>query len=439
MRLLARAPLGVASLLAATCSGNVEPEVTISGVSPATAYNDEEVAVVIRGGPFRPVYDIDTGEGRATSQLGDFTAFLTPKSGSGAQVAIGSLRWVSPSELGAVLPKTVARGVYDVEVRDPRSRLARLEDGFESLGPDTVDPIVTISQPPAGTIVIGGSEVPVALHASDGAGRLTEVRWTVSWGDNVNPSEFCSLGLDRDVTCRFSFVAPRPMQPGQPLNINVSAKDSRDNVGLTVTTLSLGVTPVITTVAPREGPATGGTEIIVTGANFITGTKLLIGGVPAMLTGAGLDGTTTLRGRAPPHEPGFVPVAVRAGSVDVASGSFLYVGRPIVRAVSPSQGPVTGGTPVAIAGNYFREGATRIVFGTSDHVSEADLVCPKFVSVNRIEGYAPPGVGALSVYARDPVAGESQCPLAFTYLDDDSPDGAPPLAPPCQRGDGGTP
>src|SRR3954462_2249901 len=105
MRLLARAWLGVSSLMAATCSGTTEPDATISTVAPAAAYNNEEVALVISGGPFRPVYEIDTGAGRATTQLGAFTAFLTPVSTGNAQVAVQSLQWVSSSELAAVLPK----------------------------------------------------------------------------------------------------------------------------------------------------------------------------------------------------------------------------------------------------------------------------------------------------------------------------------------------
>src|SRR4051812_23266495 len=118
MRIPARARLGVASvaaLLAATCSGGTETEIDVSEVTPRLAYNNHKVDVVIQGGPFRPAYDIDTGDGRAATQLGAFTAYLSPR-GVGPRIAVESLRWLSNSALAAVLRAGAPPGVYDVEV-----------------------------------------------------------------------------------------------------------------------------------------------------------------------------------------------------------------------------------------------------------------------------------------------------------------------------------
>src|SRR3954451_17102522 len=101
----------------------------------------------------------------------------------------------------------------------------------------------------------------------------------VSTGDNTTTTGFCPLGpVGGDVACRFVFTAPRPLHPGQPLNVNISAKDAGNNWGKAVTTLSLGVAPVVTKVSPVEGSAAGGREIVVEGDNFIAGTQLVVGG-----------------------------------------------------------------------------------------------------------------------------------------------------------------
>src|SRR5436309_2777405 len=114
-----RARLGLATLFAFSCSGRAEPQVTIVAVTPSSAYSDVRINMVIQGGPFRPIYDIDTTSGKERAELGAFTAFLTPTSGVGPAAAAESLMWVSPSELDAILPKEILPGTYDVEVRDP--------------------------------------------------------------------------------------------------------------------------------------------------------------------------------------------------------------------------------------------------------------------------------------------------------------------------------
>lgn len=436
MRFLAAASLGVASLVAMACAGNTEQAVAISSVSPASAYNEEKVSIVIGGGPFRPVYDIDTGGGRATMELGSFTGFIASPLSADEPRPFDNLLWVTSSELLAVLPAGVPAGKYDVVVRDPRGLVARLADGFESRGPDTDKPIVTIIQPPERTIVLAGAKVPVAVLVADAPGRLKSIVWNAATGDAPTTIGFCPVGPMTDETmCRFTFPAPEPAQAGQSLVVSITATDSAGNVTHATRSLALSVPPTVTSVAPLEGPAAGGTKIVVTGANFVPGTQVLIDGVVATLMEDGLEAGRTLRAWTPAHEPGFVDVSVRAGSAEVvADDQFHYVGTPVVLAVGPAQGPVTGGTRVAIVGKNFREGATRILFGTSDGEIEAPLVCPKLISPSRIEGFTPRGSGAMSIYARDPIGGEGVLKDIFTFLEIDTPDVAPPPPPRCPEG-----
>jgi hypothetical protein len=453
MRIPERARLGVAAVTVAGiavvvggfaggavagCAGRTEAEVAIAAVTPASAYNDAKISLVIEGGPFRPVYDVDTIGGQEMTELGAFTAFLAPSSGSGSAFPADSLTWLSSSQLAAILPAGINPGPYDVKVRDPRGSLALLTGGFVSLGPDLTPPVVTIDEPVEGTIVNAGAEVPVAFNADDGLGFLSSMAWTVSSGD-FQLTDACPLAPNAHAaTCRFFFKVPKPTQNGQPLIVVVTAADTT-NLAQAQTTLGIGLAPLVETFAPFEGPAVGGTRIVVTGHNFIARTQVVVGGALLQPGGGTVMSEALIEGTTPAHDPGLSIVTVRTGAASVdAPGTFNFVGRPEVRAVTPSSGPLAGCTPITIVGKYFRENPmTSISFGSDTSVG-LPLACPSYVSGNRIEGFTPAGSGAVSVFASDPAGGVGELPLAFTYLDVDAPDASAvaPSACPC---DGGAP
>jgi hypothetical protein len=449
MKTPGRARLGVAALFAAGCAGSTEPKVTITDVTPAAAYSDATTSLVIHGGPFRPIYDIDTSGGHETLELGAFTAFIAPSDGFGVALPADQLMWLSTSELAATLPAGINAGSYDVEVRDPRGAVAMKKMGFVSLGPDQQSPTVTIDEPESGTIVASGAEVPVAFTADDGPGYLRSMVWKVATSEG-EMSGSCPVVLPvHRTTCRFLFVVPTPQQNGEPLSIVATVTDTGTSApAMAETTLAIGLPPIVQSFDPREGPAAGGTPITITGDHFIAGTEVLVGGAPLvpLVAGGGIVvSDTVIQGLAPSHDPGLVTVTVRTGSASVdASGKFSYVGRPEVRALTPTMGPIAGCTPVTIVGKYFREsevpGAplTSVVFG-SDPATGAPLQCASWKSDNRIEGLTPAGAGAVSVFAIDPVGGVGGLPLAFTYLDTDMPlDGAPDVPYVCRCPPGAT-
>src|ERR1700690_293538 len=190
MRLPAGAPLGVASLfalpgfalacLALACSGSTEPPVVVAAILPAQAFNDAKVDVIIEGGPFRPAYDIDTAARNAVTELGAFSAVLSPSSGLGPRLAVDKLTWLSTSELAAELPAGLAQGGFDVQVRDPRGSVGIRANGFTSLGHDGEPPSLTILEPSDGTVVNLGAEVPIAYEAGDHLGQIATMTWLVS-------------------------------------------------------------------------------------------------------------------------------------------------------------------------------------------------------------------------------------------------------------------
>jgi hypothetical protein len=266
----------------------------------------------------------------------------------------------------------------------------------------------------------------VAFQADDGYGTLDLLVWKVFSAD-VTFTGSCSHAPDVSrATCRFVFVAPQPTQPMQGLNIVVTSTDTAGLSGRAQTSLSIGVAPIASSFEPFAGPAEGGTPMSVHGKNFIAGTQVLVGGQLLEPGGGTLVNDTLIQGMAPAHDPGIVTVTVRTGSASVdAPGTFRFVGLPQVLDVSPSSGPSAGCAPVTIIGKYFDESAmTRIWFG-SDLASASALQCIDYKSANRIEGLTPPGAGAVSVFAEDPVGGVGVLPLSYTYLDVDTPDGGP--------------
>jgi hypothetical protein len=137
--------------------------------------------------------------------------------------------------------------------------------------------------------------------------------------------------------------------------------------------------PVVTNVrvtsdppnTPARGEAGGGTDVTITGTDFLPGAEVFFGGLPpAGVPAINVVGPSPTQITAvspafprPAHSPGLVDVVVRNpdGQSGTAAGSFEYLQGPAPRIidivprpplVSP-QGPRSGGTPLTIRGSNF--------------------------------------------------------------------------------------
>jgi hypothetical protein len=115
------------------------------------------------------------------------------------------------------------------------------------------------------------------------------------------------------------------------------------------------VPPIVNGINPASGPATGGTEVTVNGTCFHSDMRVTFGSNEAA-KGFNQCASST-------QCTVFSPAAVNVGPVDVVasvgearsaipSAKFSYVG-PVVQGISPSSGPITGGTSVEITGSGF--------------------------------------------------------------------------------------
>ena len=126
--------------------------------------------------------------------------------------------------------------------------------------------------------------------------------------------------------------------------------------------------PSVTAIDPTSGPGSGGTQVTVTGSNFANATAVDFGTEPAPTFTISPNGTEIVATS---------PIPVAAGSVNItvsgpggtspatAADVFTYGSAPPLRVttISPSSGPVAGGTKVTLTGTGLA-GTSSVRFGT---------------------------------------------------------------------------
>jgi hypothetical protein len=131
------------------------------------------------------------------------------------------------------------------------------------------------------------------------------------------------------------------------------------------------VNPSLTTVTPSSGPTAGGTPVVITGTNFVLGTRVAFGGVAA--SSVTVSDTTRLTAVTPSHSAGTVEVSLtRPGQSSISSpGSFSFEqarlvisSSPITTAAGVCAGPITLQL-LDLAGAPLNGSPTTIAVGSS--------------------------------------------------------------------------
>ena len=168
--------------------------------------------------------------------------------------------------------------------------------------------------------------------------------------------------------------------------------------------------PVVTSIAPVNGPQSGGTVVTITGTEFTGATAVAFGATPA--TSFTVNSATQITAVAP-SGTGTLDITVTTiggTSAITAAGQFTYVQTPSVTSLSPTSGPAAGGTIVTITGTNFT-GATAVSFGATPATSFT------VNSATQITAVAPAGTGAVDVTVTT-IGGTSAITSAdqFTYV-----------------------
>jgi hypothetical protein len=128
-----------------------------------------------------------------------------------------------------------------------------------------------------------------------------------------------------------------------------------------------GFTPSAESLEPASGSQLGGTEVIVTGSRFLSGTPndVLFGSLAAQ-TVTVLSDTELLAVTPPGAEAGAVDVTVfNSNGFATIGGAYTYVPQPAVMALNPAAGDFKGGETVTIMGSGFQAneaGDVRIIW-----------------------------------------------------------------------------
>ena len=164
----------------------------------------------------------------------------------------------------------------------------------------------------------------------------------------------------------------------------------------------------ITSLSRTSGPVSGGTQVTITGTGFSTVQHVKFGTTTAQ--SFTVRSATQIVATSPVHAVGTVRISVTtAGGTTPTTSADLYkfvIPTPSVTAISPVNGPASGGTMVTVSGNGFT-GATTVLFGANKG---------KTVSVN---------AGGTQLTVKSP-AGTSGDPVAVRVV---TPGGESPAVP----------
>lgn len=165
--------------------------------------------------------------------------------------------------------------------------------------------------------------------------------------------------------------------------------------------------PTVDFIWPSSGPSMGGTVITIRGFQLYGASSVTVCGTPA--TNVQWIDSSTVRAVTPPGIPGECDVAVTipSGTVVRVRG-FRYAAPPQLVQMSPSAGPVAGGTQFTLSGsNLAGVSALMIGGGAATNVQVLDA--------STITAWTPSALpGSYDVTVATP-GGSAVLPNAFTY------------------------
>ncbi|MEU2913760.1 IPT/TIG domain-containing protein [Streptomyces massasporeus] len=165
--------------------------------------------------------------------------------------------------------------------------------------------------------------------------------------------------------------------------------------------------PTINTIAPSQGPTSGGTTVTLSGTGMTGATAVRFGSTNA--TSFVVNSATQITAVSPARAAGAVAVTVVHPTGNSNSVTFTYVAAqvPVVTGMAPTSGPTSGGTSVTLMGTGFT-GATAVTFAG---VPAASFTV---VSATQIAAVTPSGTaGAAVVTVTTP--GGSSAPNTFFF------------------------
>ncbi|WP_329538720.1 IPT/TIG domain-containing protein [Streptomyces sp. NBC_01358] len=224
----------------------------------------------------------------------------------------------------------------------------------------------------------------------------------------LNGSQFTGA-----IAVMFGSAAALSFTVNTPSTITAAVPPGTGTVNVTVRTpaglsntipYTYAPTPALSTIAPSQGPTSGGTSVVLTGTGLTGTTAVTFGSTPA--TSYTVNSATQITAVTP---AGTSVVAVTATTVGGTSGPvfFYYINAPSLLSVSPAAGPATGGTTVILTGAGLT-GTTAVTFGSTPATSYT------VNSATQITAATPAGTGSVVCTVAGP--GGTSNSVVYTYL-----------------------
>jgi hypothetical protein len=341
------------------------PTPTVTGVSPNTGTTVGGTSVTITGTNFVSGATVTFGTAAATN-----------------------VTVASSTTITATTPANSA-GSVTVTVSES-GQSGSLASGFTYAVPT---PTVTGVSPNAGTTA-GGTSVTIS-----GTNFLSGA--TVTFGGSAATA----------VTVVNSTTITATTPAGSAGGVTVTVTNAGGGSGSLASGFTYSSTaPTVTGVSPNNGSTAGGSNVTITGTNFVAGATVTFGSTAA--TNVSVTSNTTITATSPSGSAGAVTVTVtESGQSGSLANAFTYVApTPTVTAVSPTSGSTLGGTAVTISGTNFATGAT-VKFGSvpATNVSVTNSTTMTATSPAN-------SAGAVTVMVTNPSGQSGSLASAFSYV-----------------------
>ncbi|WP_312317284.1 IPT/TIG domain-containing protein [Stenotrophomonas sp.] len=349
-------------------SGNTTPAPAVTGVSPSAGPSAGGTTVIITGSNFSGATAVTFGATPATNYTVNSATQITATAPAGAAGTVD----ISVTTAGGTSTTSAA-------------------DRFTYVAAPTVTSVTPTAGPSTGgnSVVITGTNLGSATAVTFGG--------TAATGYTVNSAT------------QITATAPAGAAGTVDIRVTTVGGTSATSAADQYTYVSA---PTVTSVSPTAGPGTGGTTVVITGTNLSGATAVTFGGTAA--TSYTVNSATRITATAPAGAAGTVDIRVTTvggTSATSAADQFTYVSAPTVTSVSPTAGPVTGGTTVVITGTNFG-GATAVTFGATAATNYA------VNSATQITATAPAGAAGTVDIRVTTVGGTSATSAAdqYTYV-----------------------
>jgi PKD repeat protein len=166
--------------------------------------------------------------------------------------------------------------------------------------------------------------------------------------------------------------------------------------------------PTFTSITPNSGSTLGGTPVTIVGTNFVDGIDVTIGGAAATIVHVDANQITAVT---PPGTAGARDVIItnNDGQTVTGTGAYTYVTPPTFTSITPTSGPISGGTAVTIVGTNFAAGVSVTIDGAAATIVSVDA--------NQITAVTPTGTaGARDVIITNTNGQTVKGTGAYTYV-----------------------